>query len=84
MIFIAGYVRNESPNRKYHRMTAADVFHELKACDPDLAMGTVVRLLETAYNKHGYVIKTKGGYSGNPEVPLGASSSEEGRSDHDV
>ena len=84
MIFIAGYVRNESPNRKYHRMTAADVFHELKACDPDLAMGTVVRLLETAYNKHGYVIKTKGGYSGNPEVPLGASSSEEGRSDHDL
>ena len=79
MIFIAGYVRNESPNRKYHRMTADDVFHELKVCDPNLTLGTVVRLLEDAYNKHGYVIKTNGGYGSNPEIPLGEIEGKEGK-----
>ena len=78
MIFLAGYVRNEAPKREYHRMTAADVFHDLKVCDPDLTMGTVVRLLEIAYDKHGYLSKTKGGYGSNPEIPLGEIEGKEG------
>ena len=76
MLFIAGYVRSEAPNRKYHRIAADEVLHELKVCDPNLTMGTVVRLLEDAYNKHGYLVKTHNSYGVNPEVPLGEGSEE--------
>jgi hypothetical protein len=41
-------------------------------------MGTVVRLLETAYNKHGYLIKSGSGYGSNPEIPLGEIEGKEG------
>ncbi len=76
MLFLAGYVRSEAPKREYHRMTADEVLHELKVCDPTLTMGTVVRLLEDAYNKHGYLVKTHNSYGVNPEVPLGEGSKE--------